>query len=152
MPISDETKQIIWNGVLYNNYIALANDPFLGPGHLLSLDMLYSFLHPASDYLWVLLLDLTAVLPRNVFSLGFLAIKVPKTTFHNHIEWFCNAHRLGCLKHNRNLTSVSKCNTNEWETINNVIKTLKSRNQANRPKSHARYKRIYKKDDSDATG
>ena len=73
---------------------------------------------------------------------------------------------LGASKHSRNLNLVSKCNTNESETINKMTKTLKSQNQANRllryairsqivpriqcripnqPKTHIRYKRICKK-------
>ena len=73
---------------------------------------------------------------------------------------------LAALKHGRKLRSVSKCNTNEPETINKIAKTLKSQNQANRllryairsqivpriqcripnqPNTHIRYKRISKK-------
>ena len=78
---------------------------------------------------------------------------------------------LAALKHGRKLGSVSKCNTNESETINKIAKTLKSQNQANRllrcairsqivprircripnqPNTHIRYKRISKKQRSAA--
>ena len=73
---------------------------------------------------------------------------------------------LAALKHSRNLNLVSKCNTNESETINKMTETLKSENQAkwllkyairnqiapqiqcpipNQPNTHIRYKRICKK-------
>ena len=44
---------------------------------------------------------------------------------------------LAALKHGRKLRSVSKCNTNESETINKIAKTLKSQNQASRLLRHA---------------
>ena len=73
---------------------------------------------------------------------------------------------LTALEHSRKLRSVSKCNTNEPETINKIAKTLKSQNQAdrllryatrsqiapriqchipNQPKTHIRYKRVCQK-------
>ena len=73
---------------------------------------------------------------------------------------------LAASKHSRNLNLVSKCNTNESETINKMTKTLKSQNQAkgllryairsqiapriqcripNQPNTHIRYKRTCKK-------
>ena len=53
-------------------------------------------------------------------------------TFTTILNGFALRVFLAALKHGRKLRSVSKCNTNEPETINKIAKTLKSQNQANR--------------------
>ena len=89
------------------------------------------------------------------------------TKFHHHIGCHIALRVfLAALKHGSKLRLVSKCNTNESETINKIAKTLKSQNPANRllryairsqiapriqchkpnqPKTNIRYKRICKK-------
>ena len=64
----------------------------------------------------------------------FVTHGVPKADLDDIPQPYCMVLSLrvflAALKHGRKLRSVSKCNTNESETINKTAKTLKSQNQA----------------------